>query len=251
MRNSTILRKIASRLSSIVGAFALLMSAATVSSCVIDYGDSDYTSRRMSSASHSLFDRYARLPLEYMKNALLLDRYLSLPEDEKASAEYDFIRNGYTVEGDVHTVFGTSFTIKGGSLWDKGAVWGSDLGMTITRAEADSTWTLALEGDRLSLFSMEVRMVSPMTVSRVELKTTLSGDYTSDEIKAHFSAKDFGCKWERDVQYSYVNMDTFFNGLFEILFYDGPVQRDWAQLLFPDSPFAEYSSSRKETFYRE
>ena len=251
MRNSTILRKFTSRFSSVLGAFALLVSAATVSSCVIDYGDSDYTARRMSSASHSLFERYANLPLEYMKNALLLDMYLSLPEEEKSSAEYDFIRNGYTVEGDVHTVFGTSFTIKGGSVWDKGAVWGSDLGMTITRAEADSTWNLALEGDRLSLFSMEVRMVSPMTVSGVELKTTLSGDYTSDEIKAHFSAKDFGYKWRRKVEYSYVDMESYFHGLFEILFYDGPVQRDWAQLLFPDTPYPEYSSSRKETFYRE
>ncbi len=231
---------------------SVLLISAGVSSCVIDYGENDNSSRRMSSSAMQLFDRYAAAPLEYMKTALLLDKYLSLSEEEKSSPEYEFIRNSYTVEGDVHTLFDCSFTIKGGSVWDKGAIWGSDMGMTIRRAEADSTWNLTITGDKLSDCQMEARMVSPMTVSEVGFKVTASGDYTSQNLKAHFSMEDFSYKWKRKVEYTHVLMSPYYIGTFDVLFYDGTVQKDWAKLMFFDSPYPEYDSSRgNPNFYRE
>lgn len=234
----------ASAKSSIVSLALLLVMGAGVSSCVVESGDYGRNRGNIQSAALGMFNRYLQNPLEYMRVGLVLDEYLSLSEEEKASEKYDFLRESYSENNGVHTVFGYSYTMKGGSIWDKDAVWGSDLAMTIRRADADSTWNLSVVGDRLSDCSVQVRLTSPVDVSSISMVATVAGDYTSGEHSAHFSAKDFKYSWERKVSYNYVDITPSYHGTFEVLFYDGPMQMDWARIIYNGTDFVDISTSR-------
>ena len=215
-----------------------------LSSCVIDSGDNTRSEYRMQNATTAFFYRYVQSPLEYLRTGITLDKYLSLTEEERASSDYAFLKESYEAHGDVQTLLGYSYTTGGSSIWDNGAVWGSDLGMTISKAETDSTWILGVTGDHLESCSLEVRMTGPMSFSWAEFVVNGRGDYSSGDLEAHFSEKDFVYKWFRKVNYSYVEMYDSFKGTFEVLFYDGPLQMDWSRLTFDGlSGFSSFTSS--------
>ena len=219
------------------------IAALSLSSCVIDYGDNTRSGYKMQNATTTFFYRYVQSPVVYLRTGIMLDKYLSLSEEERSSSEYAFLKDSYEENGNVKTLLGCSYTTGGTSIWDKDAVWGSDLGMTISRAEADSTWILSVTGDHLRSCSLEVKMTGPMSLSEALFVVNGEGDYYSGDLEAHFSEKNLQYRWTRKVNYSYVDMHDTFTGTFEVLFYDGPMQIDWSRMKFDKSGSPEFSSS--------
>ena len=237
------LSNILDRLPSVKTVAMFVAVSVLLSSCVVDYQSGERERGRMDRTTFSLFSRYMQSPLDYMRVALMFDRYLSLPDDEKKSSDYDFIRESYEVNGDVHTVLGCSFTMKGGSIWNKDAVWGSDLGMTIVKADADSTWILSVKGDNLESCTLTVKLISPMTMDKVETESDCEGKYVSGELEAGFTSEGLVSRWARTVSYTYVQIESLYTGDFDVVFMKGKERLDWSKLSYHNSTEPVFSSS--------